>query len=102
MYKFILFGSWNSMIKKGIIAFDIDGTLTAMRKPLAKEVKIFLEELEAQGFRLLFATGRVFSWSYHLLEELKIPYILAVQNGSLVIDMPSQKILFKNYISKDM
>jgi Cof subfamily protein (haloacid dehalogenase superfamily) len=86
------------MKKSGIIAFDIDGTLTAMRSPLAPDVKVFLEKLHAEGWQLLFVTGRVFSWSYHLLEELKIPYTLAVQNGSLILDMPSQKIIYKSYV----
>lgn len=86
----------------GLIALDIDGTVTAVRDHLPHEVTSYLRKLCANGWRLLFVTGRTFAWSYHLLEGLDFPYLLAVQNGALLFEMPARKILYKQYLSHQL
>lgn len=86
----------------GIIALDIDGTLTQGNDPIAPSIASFLEELAAKGWKIIFITGRTFSWSLQLLHSLPFPYHLAVQQGALLIEMPSKKILSKKYIDKSI
>ena len=82
----------------GLIALDIDGTITAVRDHLPIDIKLYLEELATSGWQLLFVTGRTFSWSYHLLSGLNVPYLLAVQNGALIVSMPEKRIVYKEYL----
>lgn len=84
----------------GLLALDIDGTLTHHREILDKKVIIYLEELAKQGWQILFVTGRTFSWSIHLLEQLKFHYFLAPHNGALIVEMPKKYVIARNFLSK--
>lgn len=83
---------------KGIIALDIDGTITKEINFITSEVANFLDDLQKEGWMLLFITGRNFPWAYRVLNHLTKPYILAVQNGAILLEMPSQKILERKYL----
>lgn len=83
---------------KGLIALDIDGTIAADSQPIEPAVCRFLESLYQDGWRFIFITGRIFSWAKTILACLPFPYGLAPQNGVLLIDMPSEKIVMRAYI----
>lgn len=85
--------------KKGLIALDIDGTLTTKTQGLDIEVLEFLTHLEKEGWGFIFITGRPFQWGANTLAALSFPYALGVQNGAVLIEMPSKKILIRNYLS---
>lgn len=85
---------------KGIIALDIDGTATADFHSLTPSVALYFEELAKDGWKLIFITGRTFSWSHRALQVLECPYSLAVQNGAIILEMPSRQLLFKRYLEK--
>jgi dihydroneopterin aldolase len=85
---------------KGIIALDIDGTLTASTHSLDPGVINILNNLEREGWKFIFLTGRPFQWSYSTLESLSFSYALAVQNGALLLEMPLKKILRCKYLPK--
>lgn len=87
---------------KGIIALDIDGTVTAEAHSIDLEVIWTLTQLAHSGWQLIFITGRPFQWGIKTLERLPFSYTLAVQNGALLIEMPSRKILARNYLSKSL
>lgn len=87
---------------KGWIALDVDGTLTQERYSLPLEVMNYLGKLEKDGWQLIFLTGRSFSFAKEALKKLTFPYLFALQNGSLVLKMPSKEILLKNYIEKSV
>lgn len=88
--------------KKGILALDIDGTLTAEAHALDPDVIKMLHSLADDQWLLIFITGRPFQWGFKTLQALTFPYALAVQNGALLLDMPSQAILNRNYLTKDI
>lgn len=83
---------------KGIIALDIDGTITPEHHGISREIVTFLGNLHEDGWRLIFITGRTFSWGYSALRFLPFPYYFAVQNGAIILEMPSRKILSKKYL----
>lgn len=82
----------------GIIALDIDGTVTATYNEMTPEVAAYLEQLVKEGWQLIFITGRTFDWGYKVLQQLNVPYYFAIQNGAIVMEMPSQKIIARNYL----
>lgn len=83
---------------KGIIALDIDGTITTNNHHLEPEVARFLKSLALQEWLLVFITGRAFSWGYEVLEGLDFPYYFAVHNGATIFQMPSRKIMSRQLI----
>lgn len=87
---------------KGIIALDIDGTITIDQHAIPQEVAHFLSHLASEGWAIIFITGRSFRLGYRVLKSLSFPYYVAAQNGSIIIEMPSQKILKKKYLDRSI
>lgn len=87
---------------KGIIALDIDGTITDEHHAMPKEVVDYLASLGSEGWRLIFITGRTFAWGYPVLKSLPIEYDFAVQNGAIIIRMPSKEIISKKYLDRSI
>lgn len=87
---------------QGIIALDIDGTVTAETHALDQEVSEALHDLYRAGWKFIFITGRPFHWGYQTLQSLPFSYALAVQNGALLLEMPAQKILSHKYLKQDV
>ncbi|MBA3602488.1 MAG: HAD family phosphatase [Parachlamydiaceae bacterium] len=82
---------------KGIIALDIDGTITNHHTHLQLEVRTFLKALSEDWF-VVFISGRTFTWGYEVLQHLDFPYYLAVHNGAVVFHMPSKEIVLKTLV----
>lgn len=87
---------------KGILALDIDGTITAETHTLDERVIHLLHELSKAEWKIIFLTGRPFQWGFQLLQCLSFPYALAVQNGALLIEMPSKRMMSRKYMTKDI
>lgn len=85
---------------KGIIGLDIDGTITAELNTMPKDVAVYLKSLSEEGWKLIFITGRSFQWSHKVLRLLDFPYYAAVQNGAIIVEMPSKRIISKKYLDK--
>lgn len=86
---------------KGVIALDIDGTITSQTHQIHPDVVQYLTSLQEDGWNLIFITGRPFQWGYEVLRSLKHPYAFAVQNGALILDMPARKTLLTHYLNQD-
>lgn len=84
---------------KGIIALDIDGTITAQKHMLEPEVATYLNKLMNDGWRLIFITGRTFSFAKPILSSLAGPYAFAVQNGATLYQMPGEVCLVQHRLS---
>lgn len=84
---------------KGLLAFDIDGTLTHRLDWIDSRVVNQLRQLSEQGWQIALLTGRIFSFSWKILKYLDFPYLLAVQNGADIVSMPSKKSLKRNYLT---
>jgi Cof subfamily protein (haloacid dehalogenase superfamily) len=87
---------------KGIIALDIDGTITVDHHIIPSNVVKYLTELHSQDWRFIFITGRTFSWGYAALQFLPFSFYFAVQNGALLLEMPARRIITKKYLTKDI
>lgn len=87
---------------RGVIALDIDGTITCKQKAIDPEVIAYFTELHRTGWKFIFITGRIFAWAYAALQAIPFPYFLAVQNGSMTLDMPSRALVSKKYLSRDV
>lgn len=85
----------------GLIALDIDGTTTVPGCEISLEVVNYLKEL-SKDYSILFITGRSFQNSQVLLSSLPFHYYLAVQNGAIIIEMPSKQIISKKYLNRDI
>lgn len=89
-------------MKKGLIALDIDGTLTADITHIPTKVTSYLEKLHLDGWEILVITGRSYSFARQILRDLHFPFYLAVQNGADLVSMPGAKPLLSNYLNREM
>ena len=87
---------------KGIIGLDIDGTITAELNSMPREVAAYLKGVSEEGWKLIFITGRSFQWSHRILSLLDFPYYVGVQNGAIIVEMPSKRIISKKYLDKSI
>jgi hydroxymethylpyrimidine pyrophosphatase-like HAD family hydrolase len=66
-----------------------------------REVTAFLRSLQHDGWNIAMVTGRPFAFAAMALSEFDFPYTFLAQNGSLALEMPERKILFKTYIQSN-
>lgn len=90
-----------TQLPKGLIALDIDGTITAVRDHLPVDVATYLKMLACDGWMIAFITGRTLHWGLQLLQELPFPYVIAPYNGALICSMPEKIVLFRSYLQKN-
>lgn len=88
------------MSTKGIIGLDIDGTITAERISIPSPVISYLDSLASDGWKICFITGRPYKWAYSTLKDLPFDFSLAVQNGAVILEMPTKRVLSSNYLSR--
>jgi hydroxymethylpyrimidine pyrophosphatase-like HAD family hydrolase len=53
-------------------------------------------------WQVAFLTGRIFSFANLILKNFNFPYIVAVQNGADILQMPEKKILYRSYLSSEI
>lgn len=75
---------------KGIIALDIDGTITSEAHTIDYKVIDYLKLLNMENWLIVFITGRPFSWAWSVLSRFPFPYFFAVQNGATLLEMPGR------------
>lgn len=85
---------------KGWIALDIDGTITLDKYAVPDEVIDYLRSLQKGGWNIALSTGRPFSFAFVALKKIDFPFLFLCQNGSIALEMPSQKVLLRSYIPK--
>lgn len=87
---------------QGIIALDIDGTITSETHSVHPDVVRYFTSLQDEGWIFMFITGRPFQWGYEVLKSFPFPYVFVVQNGALVLEMPARKVIDKKYLRSDI
>jgi len=85
----------------GLIALDIDGTLTSDHDTIPLEVLGFLDECVEKGFDLIFITGRSYPRTLPMI-QLKSPYYLAVQNGAQCFHVPTGERIFDRFLEASL
>lgn len=87
---------------RGTIALDIDGTITPSSGVLPPRVTAYLESLAAAGWRLVFITGRSITSATKTLKALNFLHYIAGQNGSVIVERPTGKLLLKKYLDRSI
>lgn len=82
----------------GVIALDIDGTITARTHDLHPDVVSYFSYLYHEGWAFIFITGRPFQWGFEVLQHIPFSYAFAVQNGALTIEMPERALIDRCYL----
>ncbi len=86
------------MNTKGLIAIDIDGTLTSVPNVLPPQVIAYLQKIHRDGWNLLFVTGRTVYWASKLLHDLPFDFFLSAFNGAYTLNYREKKIIKKSYL----
>lgn len=86
---------------KGILALDIDGTLTS-EYVIPAVVVHALREKWIDGWIICLITGRSYSFASIATEFFDFPYYLALQNGADILQMPQKIRLSYSYLLHDI
>lgn len=86
-------------MERGLIALDIDGTITTQLLSMPPRVASFLENIDHDQWQVIFLTGRGFNFAYQVLQVLKFPYFIGVQNGAITLEMPKREVVQKRYLT---
>lgn len=90
------------MNKPGIIALDIDGTITTDSQPPDLSVIDFFDQLSKEGWIFIFISGRTIACGHRILKHLPFAYYFAAHNGAIIQEMPSKKAILQNYLTLDI
>lgn len=77
----------------GIIALDIDGTVTGVSHAMPAEVEQFLAAQVKEGWEIVFITGRTFDYGFEVLKECTFSYYYASFNGAQLMRMPEREVV---------
>ncbi|MDQ0268772.1 Cof-type HAD-IIB family hydrolase [Cytobacillus purgationiresistens] len=72
------------MVKKHLIALDLDGTLLKDNKTISQKTKTVIEKAREQGHEVMIATGRPYRSSEMYYRELKLTTPIVNFNGAFV------------------
>ena len=87
------------MIK--MLAFDVDGTITAGNNEITPKLRAIFDQLEKKGLKLVLATGRPYEDLYPLKKKNDFFPATVLLNGAMVRDEKDNKI-FAHYMSIDL
>ncbi|MCP5492009.1 MAG: HAD family phosphatase [Chlamydiales bacterium] len=84
--------------KQGLIALDIDGTLTDGSRLIPDQVVNYLHGLHDSGWQIALITGRMYSFAKRAIANMNFPYYLGIQNGADILSMPEEKRIDRAYL----
>ena len=83
-----------------LIAIDLDGTLLNSNGNVSQETKETLQQIMGQNIKIVLASGRMVDSMKAISEEIGKQKYLIAGNGSIIYDTEKEKILYKNFLSK--
>ena len=83
------------MIRYGLLAIDVDGTLVNSRDELTPATRDALVRAGEAGVHIVLATGRRYSKTLHLVEPLGIEVPLVTATGALVKDPKGHRTFYR-------
>lgn len=86
---------------RGIIALDIDGTLTDDPACIPDKTVSYLKSLVGKGWQVMFLTGRSFTFGFPPLETFDFPFYFGTQNGAALFEMPQKRLVSEHFITKE-
>lgn len=81
---------------------DLDGTLLDDEKKISHKNLEAIESIRKAGIAFSVFTGRNFYSAYQYLNLLNIEGLVALQNGALIIEMPSRKVVNEICLKTDI
>lgn len=84
------------------IALDIDGTITTPDHMIPDGVATYFNNLHDEGWQFIFVTGRPLSFALMSLNKFEFPFLLGLQNGADLLEMPSKKRVHHAYLKIDV
>src|SRR6056297_2740195 len=72
---------------------DLDGTLLDDNKEISDKNLEAIQKLRANKIAFSVFTGRNFYSAYEYIRFLDVEGLVALQNGALIIEMPSRKVI---------
>lgn len=89
-------------MERGLIALDVDGTITTQLLSMPVKVANFLKKIDHTQWQVVFVTGRTFNFAQKVLHVIDFPYYIGVQNGAAVLEMPYKDLISKKYLTSDV
>jgi len=86
----------------GTIALDIDGTITGKDHLIPSGVALYFKSLHQEGWQFIFVTGRPLAFALMSITKLEFPYLLGLQNGADLLEMPSKKRIHRAHLTIDV
>jgi Cof subfamily protein (haloacid dehalogenase superfamily) len=83
----------------GMIALDIDGTVTGADHKMVPQVDEYLHQLAEKGWQIIFLTGRTFSYGFEALKECTFAFYYSAYNGAETFHMPEKEMVRKHHLS---
>lgn len=80
-----------------LLALDLDGTIVNGTNLVPEDIKTLLKQFHERNWIIAFITGRMYSFALKSLKNIDLPYILALQNGADVLEMPDENLIKRNY-----
>lgn len=77
------------------IALDLDGTLLNSDKTVSRENKRVLKELEKRGILIFISTGRPYTSTKKIIDDLEIEGLVISYNGAKVVDSKTDKVVYE-------
>ena len=87
---------------KYLIAIDIDGTLKRSDDTISDRTKEIIKKLTDQGHEIAICSGRPRYFSSMIAKDALASSYLISSNGTEVYDIVNNKLIFSEYISKDV
>lgn len=84
----------------GIIALDIDGTVTDQAYSVHHDVVDYLKMLNGKGWQIIFISGRPYKWGMEIVRHFNFELAFGVQNGALILEIPAHTILDRKYLDE--
>lgn len=85
-----------------LIAIDIDGTLLNSKTELTERTKNVLKRATEKGIYVVLTSGRMTSVINDFCKQIGADKYLIAENGASILDMQENKIIYKNYIPKEV
>ncbi len=86
-------------MNKKLLSLDLDGTILVEAHKLERELAEILKLLADKGDIILFNTGRTYTYSRCIFEELDFTFYGAFTNGVALVRFPGKEIIYETPFS---
>jgi len=85
-----------------LLVIDIDGTLLNPQRQIAPQTRAAIQAAQAAGVIVTLATGRSYSASFQLADQLGMAIPLITYDGALILHHPDRTIIHTHSLAADI